>query len=215
MRQARPVYPVFLRLDGEPVLVVGAGAVAAGKLDGLLAAGARITIVSPAIAPACRRPSVSIVERAVVESDLDGVRFVIAAATPEVNRGVAAWARARNLFVNAVDDADTATAYLGGVVRRGGVTVSVSTGGAAPALAALLRESLDALLPEDLDTWLAEAAARREAWRAAGVDLAARRELLRAALTRSTDADRAASSSGGSGCAVAGTRKGTGEGGPS
>jgi hypothetical protein len=48
----------------------------------------------------------------------------------------------------------------------------------------LLRESLDALLPEDLDTWLTEAAAKREAWRAAGIDLAARRELLRAALVR-------------------------------
>lgn len=184
MRAPRPVYPVFLRLDGEPVVVVGAGAVAAAKLDGLLAAGARITIVSPAIAPACRRPGVALVERAVVESDLDGARFVIAAATPAVNREVAAWARARNLFVNAVDDADTATAYLGGVVRRGGVTVSISTGGAAPALAGLLRESLDALLPEDLDTWLAEAAAKREAWRASGIDLAARRELLRAALVR-------------------------------
>ena len=179
---SRPVYPVFLRLDGERVLVVGAGAVAASKLENLLVAGARVRLVAPVIAAACRRPGITIIEREVVEADLDGVRFVVAAATPLVNREVAEWARARNLFVNAVDDADTATAYLGGVVRRGGVTVSISTGGAAPALAALLRESLDALLPEDLDQWLAEAASRREAWRAAGIDLAARRELLRQAL---------------------------------
>jgi siroheme synthase-like protein len=181
-RAPRPVFPVFLRLEGEPVLVVGGGAVAAGKLAGLVAAGARIALVAPIVAAACRRPGVAIAEREVVAADLDGARFVIAAATPEVNRAVAGWARARNLFVNAVDDADTATAYLGGVVRRGGVTVSISTGGAAPALAALLRESLDALLPEDLDRWLAEAAGRREAWRAAGIDLEARRELLRQAL---------------------------------
>jgi siroheme synthase-like protein len=182
-RPPRKVYPVFLRLDGEPVLVVGAGPVAAGKLDGLIAAGARITIVAPEVTPACRRPGIALAERAVAPTDLDDARFVIAAATPAVNATVGAWARERGLFVNAVDDADTATAYLGGVVRRGGVTVSISTGGAAPALAALLRESLDALLPEDLDTWRAEASDRREAWRAAGIDLAGRRELLRATLT--------------------------------
>lgn len=182
------VYPVFLRLAEQPVLVVGAGPVAAQKLDGLCAAAARVTIVAPVIAAACRRPDVTIHERAVAEHDLDGARFVIAAATPAVNSTVAAWARARNLFVNAVDDAATATAYLGGVVRRGPVTVAISTGGAAPALAGLLRESLDALLPDDLDAWVAAAAERREAWRAAGVDLAARRELLRAALVGSRGA---------------------------
>src|SRR5678815_2701280 len=116
-REPRPIYPVFLRLAGEPVVVVGAGAVAAAKLDGLLAAGARITIVSPAIVPACRRPGIALVERTVVESDLDGARFVIAAATPAVNREVAAWARARNLFVHAGDDPDVAAADLGGGVR--------------------------------------------------------------------------------------------------
>jgi siroheme synthase-like protein len=188
-REPRPVYPVFLRLESERVLVVGAGTVAAGKLAGLVAAGARITIVAPAIADACRRPGITLVERAVIEADLDAVRFVIAAATPEVNRAVAGWARARNLFVNAVDDADTASAYLGGVVRRGGVTVAISTGGAAPALAALLRESLDALLPEDLDQWLAEAGSRREVWRASGLDLGARRELLRQVLTRKPEGE--------------------------
>jgi len=183
-RAPRKVYPVFLRLDGEPVVVVGAGPVAASKLDGIVAAGAQVTVIAPEVSAGCRRADITVIERAVREDDLDGARFVIAAATPEVNREVGAWARARGLFVNAVDDADTATAYLGGVVRRGGVTVSISTGGAAPALAALLRESLDALLPEDLDTWLADATARREAWRGSGIDLAARRELLRAALIR-------------------------------
>jgi siroheme synthase-like protein len=183
-RAPKKVYPVFLRLEDERVVVVGAGPVAASKLDGAIAAGARVTVIAPQISPGCRRDDVTLVEREVVEADLDGARFVIAAATPEVNARVGVWARARGLFVNAVDDVDAATAYLGGVVRRGGVTVSISTGGAAPALAALLRESLDALLPEDLDTWLAEAAGRREAWRASGIDLAARRELLRAALTR-------------------------------
>jgi siroheme synthase-like protein len=160
-KPAAKVYPVFLRLEGERVLVVGGGTVAAGKLDGLLAAGARPTVVAPAIIDACRRDGVELVERAFEASDLDGVRFVVAAATPAVNRAVADAAAPRNLFVNAVDDTASASAYLGGVIRRGDVTVAISTGGAAPALAGLLREALDAALPEELDAWLEVARADR------------------------------------------------------
>ena len=69
----------------------------------------------------------------------------------DVNRQVLAAAERRQLFVNAVDDPAHATAYLGGVVRRDGVTIAISTDGRAPALAGLLREALDAWLPADLD----------------------------------------------------------------
>src|SRR5207302_1532256 len=79
--------------------------------------------------------------------------LVVAAAPSEVNRAVAVAAEARGLFVNAVDDAASASALLGGVVHRGGVTVAVSTGGRAPALAGLLREALEAVLPEDVEAW--------------------------------------------------------------
>jgi uroporphyrin-III C-methyltransferase / precorrin-2 dehydrogenase / sirohydrochlorin ferrochelatase len=176
------VYPVFLRLEGERVLVVGGGAVAAGKLDGLLAAGARPTVVAPDVVPACRRDGVDVVERDFVESDLDGVRFVIAAAPPDVNRAVSAAAAARNLFVNAVDDLGSASAYLGGVIRRGDVTVAISTGGAAPALAGLLREALDAALPEELDAWLEVARAYRSNWKRNATPIALRRAHLLDAL---------------------------------
>lgn len=176
------VYPVFLRLDGEPVLVVGGGPVAASKLDGLLAAGARPTVVAPAIADGCRRPGVTLIERGFVADDLDGARFVIAAATAAVNREVTALAAARNLFVNAVDDPAAATAFLGGVVRRGDVTVAISTGGSAPALAGLLREALDAALPADLDAWLELARAERARWKQDGTPMAERRARLLDAL---------------------------------
>jgi uroporphyrin-III C-methyltransferase/precorrin-2 dehydrogenase/sirohydrochlorin ferrochelatase len=184
----RPVYPVFLRLEGEPVVIVGGGTVATAKLANLVAARARITVVAPSITPRLRAHATTVVERAFVPRDLDGARFVVAAATPDVNRAVAAAAAERNIFCNAVDDADVATAFLGAVVRRGTVTVAISTGGAAPALAALLRESIDALLPDELDDWIDQAMKRREAWRAEGIDLAARREMLRAAL-RGTGTD--------------------------
>ncbi len=74
-----------------------------------------------------------------------------------VNREVAEAAHDRRIFVNAVDDLASASAYLGGVVRRGAATVAISTGGRAPALAGLLREALERLLPEDLGDWVTSA----------------------------------------------------------
>ena len=122
--QPEPLYPVFLRLAGLPVVVVGGGPVAAGKLDGLLEAGARVTVIAPVISEAIRTRAagngqLALVHRGFTASDLDGARWVVAAATPEVNREVAAAATARGLFVNAVDDVASASAYLGGVIRRG------------------------------------------------------------------------------------------------
>ena len=137
------VYPVFLKLAGKRVVVVGGGPVAAAKLEGLLAAGALVTVVAPEISPEIEREGVTVRRRTFRRDDLDGAWWVVAAAPPEVNREVQDAAEARQLFVNAVDDPDHATAYLGSVVRRDGVTMAISTDGRAPALAGLLREALE------------------------------------------------------------------------
>lgn len=178
------LYPVFLKLAGLPVVVVGGGAVAASKLAGLLEAGARVTVVAPQICDAIRSHDVTLIERAFRPAHLAGARWVVAAATPEVNRDVADAAAARGLFVNAVDDTAAATAYLGGVVRRGDVEIAISTGGLAPAIAGLLREALDAVLPEELDRWMEVARQARADWKAAKVPIAERRPLLLRALDR-------------------------------
>jgi uroporphyrin-III C-methyltransferase/precorrin-2 dehydrogenase/sirohydrochlorin ferrochelatase len=172
-----------LKLDGERVVVIGGGTVAAGKLDGLLAAGARVTVVAPQVLESIRK-RVVVVEAEFEPAHLAGARWVVAAATPEVNRQVAAAATARGLFCNAVDDPAVATAYLGGVVRRGQVEIAISTGGTAPALAGLLREALDALLPHDLDRWIDIANEARREWKAAKVPMPQRRPLLLRALHR-------------------------------
>ena len=125
-------------------------------------------------------------------SDLEGAWFVVAAAPPEVNRRVAEEGERRQVFVNAVDDPDNASVYLGGVVRRAGVTIGISTDGAAPALAGLLREGIDALLPADLETWSARARELRGAWRARQVPMEARRPELLDALNALYDARRSA-----------------------
>src|SRR5215203_3115580 len=175
------LFPVFLKLSGRRVLVVGGGPVATSKIDALAAAGADITVVAPVMTAGINTSRVTRLYRDFMADDVDGAWLVVAAATPSVNREVARAAEARGVFVNAVDDPPNATAYLGGVVRRAGVTLAISTNGQAPALAGLLREALDAVLPADLDRWVAEARAIRPRWIAKRVPMADRRpQLLRA-----------------------------------
>lgn len=176
------VFPVFLKLAGRRVLVVGGGPVAASKMRGLLEAGADIVVVAPAAVAEIRAAPVRIRERPFEPADLDGACFVIAAAPPEVNRAVAAAAYARGLLVNAVDDLENASAYLGAVFERAGITVALSTDGAAPALAGLLREALEAALPEDLESWMQCARESRQRWLAEGVPMPRRRPMLLEAL---------------------------------
>ncbi len=174
--------PIFLNLSRRRVLLVGAGMVAAGKLHALVASGADVTVVAPSIYAAIAQAGVRIERRGFVSADLDGVWLVVAAATPEVNREVAHAAEARHIFVNAVDDPANASAFLGGVVRRDGVTVAISTNGEAPALAGLLREAFDAVLPADLDVWMDESRRQRQRWRRDVVPMPERRPLLLEAL---------------------------------
>ena len=178
------LFPTFLKLGGRQVLLVGAGPVAAGKLRGLLDAGAVVTVVAPDVVPEIEREAVAVHRRPFGEADLDGVSYVVAAAPPEVNGQVAAAAHARGIFVNAVDDIESASAYAGAVLRRAGVTIAISTDGEAPALAGLVREALEALLPEELDDWMTCAREARRDWLARGIPMEARRPLLLEALNR-------------------------------
>jgi uroporphyrin-III C-methyltransferase/precorrin-2 dehydrogenase/sirohydrochlorin ferrochelatase len=182
------MYPAFLRLTGRKVVLVGGGRVAAGKLHGLIAEGANVTVVAPEIRPEFEQPGVTLERRRFEATDLDGAWYVIAAAPPEVNRQVLVAAERRQLFVNAVDDPPNATAYAGGVVRRDGVTIAISTDGRAPALAGLLREALEAWLPGDLDEWMAAADQARRSWKQDGVPMERRRPLLLETLNRLYDA---------------------------
>ena len=176
------VFPVFLKLAGRRVLVVGGGPVAASKLRALLDADATVVVVAPDVVEEIAAAPVEILRRPFVPEDLEGISFVVAAAPPDVNREVAAAAHPRGLFVNAVDDMENATAYMGAIVRRAGVTMALSTDGEAPALAGLMREALEALLPDDLDAWVTTAREARRDWLARGVPMAERRPLLLEAL---------------------------------
>ena len=179
------LYPLFAKLAGRKVVLVGGGRVAASKLPALLTAAAEVTVVAPRIRRDIQGPKVKLVRRAFVSQDLDGAWFVIAAAPQQINREVSIAAEERQLFVNAVDDPANATAYLGGVVRNSGVTVAISTNGRSPALVGLIREGFEAVLPSaDLESWTIQAQATRKDWQVRMVPIADRRPLLLQALNR-------------------------------
>jgi uroporphyrin-III C-methyltransferase/precorrin-2 dehydrogenase/sirohydrochlorin ferrochelatase len=189
------LFPLFLKLAGREVLLVGGGPVATSKARSLAEAGARVRVVSPDLTPELAAAAAAAAEsslgwtvrrRRFEPADLDGVWLVISAAPPEVNRAVSTEAETRRIFVVAVDDPPSASAYGAGIVRRGGVTLAISTAGNAPALAGLLREGMEAVLPEsgDLEAWMAEARRLRPTWRRDGMPLGERRPHLLAALNR-------------------------------
>ena len=184
MSASAPLFPAFLKLTGRRVVVVGGGPVATSKLRGLLDVGAAVTVVAPEVTGDIIASRVPIRRRRFEPADLDDAWLVVAAAPPAVNREVAEAAEQRQVFVNAVDDPTNASLYLGGVFRRGGVTVAISTDGQAPALAGLVRQALEALLPEpEVERWMTTARVQRAAWISENVPMERRRPLLLQALS--------------------------------
>lgn len=173
-----PLLPLFVKLRGRDVVVVGGGNMGTARVLQLAEMGARVTVVAPEVHAEAEAAAARVRRRPFRATDLDGAWLAVAAAPPEVNRAVLAAAEARRILVNAVDDPAAASAYFAGTIRRGDVTIAVSTGGAAPALAGLLREGLAALLPDELSEWAELARRLRPTWKAEGVPLARRRPLL-------------------------------------
>jgi len=149
-------YPIFLDLIEKPVIVIGGGAVAREKVAGLRKARARITVVSPELAPELAElrdaGELTHIRRPWQVADLDADWAVVMVATDDgaVNREVTAEARARRVWVNAADDPVNCDFILPSVVRRGKITVAASTAGTSPALARRLREELEAYLTPEM-----------------------------------------------------------------
>jgi len=163
-------YPVYLDLRDVPVLVVGAGPVAARKVAGLVAAGARVTVVAPEVSAALDRSRVAEVrERPFEPTDVEGMRLVLTATgVREVDAAVAAAATAAGVWVNAADQPEDCSFILPAIARNGPLAIAVSTGGASPALARRLRDRAAELLTDDVVALALELQRRRAAVRAAG-----------------------------------------------
>lgn len=171
------LFPLFLKLDGREVLVIGAGAVAERKITDLALAGARVHVVAPdatdAVKALASTHAIRWSARPFDEADIDGAWLVVAATSDaSVQQRAAARAEERRVFIIAVDDLPNASAYSGAVIRRDPFLVAISSSAAAPALTRLLREVLEQALPDA--TWVEAARALRDKWKAEGTPMSSR-----------------------------------------
>jgi siroheme synthase-like protein len=161
-------YPVVVDLSGRRCVVVGGGRVGERTVEGLLGAGAAVTVVSPTLSERLEqlvsRGEIRHVRRRYRRGDLAGATLAfVATGAASVAKAVAREGRRRGVWVNAADDPRHCDFFLPSVLRRGPLLVAVATGGASPALARAVREKIERLLPARYGT-LAETAGdvRRE-----------------------------------------------------
>jgi precorrin-2 dehydrogenase/sirohydrochlorin ferrochelatase len=152
-------YPLFALIDARPCLVIGGGAVGERKVRDLMAAGAQVTVVSrlltPGLTEMAAQGKIQAIQGDFSPKHLDGMFLVVGATDDqEVNREVSATAQARGLLVNIVDAPDLCTFIVPAQVRRGPLTIAISTGGASPALARKVREELEELFGPDYGRYL-------------------------------------------------------------
>lgn len=160
------MYPIFLKLDSTPCLVVGGGTVAARKVKGLLTASAVVTVLAPKVCRELRfltdSGRISWICRGFAQGDLEGYRLVITATdSAQVNRMVYEEATDRGMPVNSVDDPKHSSFFVPAVARRGTLAIAVSTSGTAPYLARRLREYLESKLYSGLEADLERIRAAR------------------------------------------------------
>ena len=166
------LFPIFVKLQQRLVVVIGAGEIAAQKIDGLLRAQARIRVVAPDVSAAFVKPirdgRIEWIPRKFAARDLDGATLAIAATSgPGVNASVFREAEARGILCNAVDDIENCHFYYGSIVQRGDLQIAISTNGKSPALAQRLRQELEQQFGPEYEVWLEWLGAARELLRAA------------------------------------------------
>src|SRR5579863_6926140 len=152
---------MFVKLDGRPVLVVGAGRVGEPKIRGLLPTGAKIRVVANEASAVVRRCSTSgqivLEERGFVLSDLDGIFLVVVATSSrDLNELVFGEAHARGILCNVVDVPEQCDFYYPAVVQRGDLQIAVSTSGQSPSLAQRIRQQLERQFGPGYERWVAE-----------------------------------------------------------
>jgi precorrin-2 dehydrogenase / sirohydrochlorin ferrochelatase len=140
-------YPIFAVIEDKPCLVVGGGAVGERKVLDLLASGARVTVVSRTLTPKLTdlvaRGKVVYLTEDFADTQVEGMALIMAATDDtRVNARVSAAAQARGIWVNVADEPEHCTFIVPAQVRRGELTLAISTGGASPALARQVREDL-------------------------------------------------------------------------
>lgn len=177
-------YPVFLRLGGERCVVIGGGDVAERKVASLLEAGAKVTVVSPTLtaglAELVASGAVAHRRRAYRDGDLAGARLAYAATgDAALHAELARAAAAAAVLLNVADRPQWCSFIVPSVLRRGDLTVAVSTGGGSPALARRAREELEAMLGPEWERALDILARLRRHLRASDLPSGERQRILR------------------------------------
>lgn len=174
---------MFLKLSGRPSLVLGAGAVAEGKISGLLDAGAKVRVVAPDATEQVRSwaaaGQVEWLARPYEPTDLEGMFLVVAATdSHELHQNIHAEARRRGVLCNVVDVPELCDFYYPAVAHRGALQIAVSTSGQSPALAQRLRKELEEQFGTEYEAWLQQLGEEREKLFAADMDPEERKRLL-------------------------------------
>lgn len=164
------LYPVNISLEGQRALVVGAGRIAARKIEGLAEAGARITVVAPAaVTDIASNPRIRWHERTYRRGEVASYRIAIAATgDPEVDGQVFTDADAAGVLVNSADDPAHCSFTLPAILRRGPLQVTVSTRGSSPAAASWIRDQLAGYITSDHERLLELLSRTREELRSEG-----------------------------------------------
>ena len=194
-------YPIFLDVRGRPCLVVGGGAIATRKVEGLLQAGASVTVMSPEVTEIIRNHAdtgaLRHIKRPYRQGNLSGY-FLVYAATgvPEVDAMMANEAKATGVLLNLVDRPALCDFITPAVVRRGDISIAISTNGRCPGFAKRLRQEIEAIIGSEFGATLESVAAQREKLlQGDGTDQSERHERIEKALDQAWNALRAGSKS--------------------
>jgi precorrin-2 dehydrogenase/sirohydrochlorin ferrochelatase len=183
------LFPMFLKLEGRQVLVVGAGNVGEPKIAGLLETGAHIRVValqaSPAVREWAREGKIELAVRAFSPDDLAGAFLAIVATNSRsLNERVYHEAQRRGVLCNVVDVPDLCDFFYPAVVRRGDLQIAVSTAGQSPSLAQKIRQQLEKQFGPGYATWVAELGETRKLILASDLEREQKLDLLHSLASR-------------------------------
>jgi precorrin-2 dehydrogenase / sirohydrochlorin ferrochelatase len=179
----KSLFPMFVKLDGRQVLVVGAGRIGEPKIRGLLPTGAKIRVVarvaSEAVRDWARKGEIVLEERNFVLPDLDGIfLLVVATSSRELNEFIFLEAQSRGILCNVVDVPEQCDFYYPAVVQRGDLQIAISTSGQSPSLAQRIRRQLARQFGPGYAHWVAELGHTRRKVLASNLDPERKRQLL-------------------------------------
>jgi precorrin-2 dehydrogenase/sirohydrochlorin ferrochelatase len=177
------LFPMFVKLQGRLITIIGGGQIAESKIPGLLEAAARIRLIAPTVSPKIaewiRTGQIEWWSKTFAPGDLQDTYLVIAAtSSSSVNHEVFLEAEAQKIWCNSVDDTENCHFYYGSIVRRGDLQIAISTNGKSPALAQRIRKELEIQFGPEYALWVEWLGAARETLRATSENHELTKELL-------------------------------------